>query len=452
MGCVDAAGTHISSVLDKIVDQITKKVLGKNKTLVEKTVRTLLRKSIILVVKALLPDPTFSGVTKSALTLPTRSFTFAVDVEESFVNKLDQKLGLSKAIEQESFVKTTASAVQKMDQAVRKRTNPALEIPKYVGATAAGSSQQVCTLIVAEGDSAATLARVGRSELGMDKYGVFPLRGVLPNALQTSITDLVENQEIKSLLKILGIQIGQPVPVSKMRFELCVQHLTCVRYQKLVVMTDKDPDGEHICGEIVALIATLAPHVLSEDPDFVQRMATPVVRAIPNGKPSHHPDTLEFMTIGAAEKWFEQHPVESKRYRKQYLKGLATSTNEDAKVYFGDLDHHLASLRYTGEPSDKMIQLAFAKDRANDRKAWLQEPYDESFQCDFAQSFLPMEEVLVLSCFAHKAVVLKGVHSPPSLQLPPSHPQSSGLFRSGVISETARMGSRMFSARSCMLR
>lgn len=80
------------------------------------------------------------------------------------------------------------------------------------------------------------------------------------------------------------------------------------------------------------------------------------------------------------------------RYRKQYLKGLATSTNEDAKVYFGDLQHHLASLRYTGEPADKMIQLAFAKDKANDRKSWLQEPYDESFQCDFSNPFLLMEE------------------------------------------------------------
>ena len=119
-----------------------------------------------------------------------------------------------------------------------------------------------------------------------------------------------------------------------------------MRYQKLVVMTDKDPDGEHICGEIVALIKTLAPFVLQEDPDFVQRMATPVVRAIPLGKPSHHPDTIEFMTIGAADQWFEGHQQEAKRYRKQYLKGLATSTNEDAKVYFGDLEHHLASLRY----------------------------------------------------------------------------------------------------------
>ena len=41
------------------------------------------------------------------------------------------------------------------------------------------------------------------------RYGVFPLRGVLPNALQTSLSDLVENAEIKSLLKILGITLGQ---------------------------------------------------------------------------------------------------------------------------------------------------------------------------------------------------------------------------------------------------
>ena len=57
-----------------------------------------------------------------------------------------------------------------MDQQVRRRVNPALEIPKYVGATTAGTNKNTCVLIVAEGDSAATLARVGRSELGMDRY------------------------------------------------------------------------------------------------------------------------------------------------------------------------------------------------------------------------------------------------------------------------------------------
>ena len=39
-----------------------------------------------------------------------------------------------------------------------------------------------------------------------------------------------------------------------------------------------------------------------------------------------------------------------------------------------------------------MIELAFAKDKTNERKLWLQEPYDESFQCDFSKPFLPMEE------------------------------------------------------------
>lgn len=77
---------------------------------------------------------------------------------------------MSRAIEQETFLKTNAAAITKMDQQVRRRVNPALEIPKYVGATTAGTNKNTCVLIVAEGDSAATLARVGRSELGMDRY------------------------------------------------------------------------------------------------------------------------------------------------------------------------------------------------------------------------------------------------------------------------------------------
>ena len=83
-------GTHVSGVMDKIVDAVSKRVLAKNKNLVDRTIRAVIRKSIILVVKALVPDPTFSGVTKAALTLPCSQFTFPIQLEESFVTKLDR--------------------------------------------------------------------------------------------------------------------------------------------------------------------------------------------------------------------------------------------------------------------------------------------------------------------------------------------------------------------------
>lgn len=373
-------GTHISSIMTKLVDALTARILSKKKQLSEKTVRTLVRKSFSLCCNALLPDPVFSGITKSALTLAVSKFSFAVEIPDSALKQIDRIFNISKTIQDETVLKTTEIAIKQADAHVRSQSNPAVDIPKYCRATMAGTGKRLCRLIVAEGDSAASLARVGREVLGTDEIGVFPLRGKLPNPFRFPLETLLKHAEISALLKILGIQISNPVPLAKMR------------YQRLIVMTDKDPDGEHICGEIMLIIWKLAPHILDEEPDFVQRMATPVVRAILNGTPKHAPTTLEFMTTGAADAWFQQQPPHVlSKYTKQYLKGLATSTLEDAKVYFGNLSSHLASLRFTGEESVKYLELAFAKE-TTERKEWLSLPYDSTWQCDFSQEFIPYEE------------------------------------------------------------
>ena len=50
-------------------------------------------------------------------------------------------------------------------------------IPKLADANnAGGRNSDQCTLILTEGDSAATLAIAGLSVVGRDNFGVFPLR------------------------------------------------------------------------------------------------------------------------------------------------------------------------------------------------------------------------------------------------------------------------------------
>ena len=60
-------------------------------------------------------------------------------------------------------------------------------IPKLVDANDAGGNNSIkCTLILTQGDSAKTLAVSGLSVVGQDRYGVFPLRGKLPNVREAS--------------------------------------------------------------------------------------------------------------------------------------------------------------------------------------------------------------------------------------------------------------------------
>ena len=56
-------------------------------------------------------------------------------------------------------------------------------IPKLADANnAGGRNSDQCTLILTEGDSAATLAIAGLSVVGRDNFGVFPLRWELVQA------------------------------------------------------------------------------------------------------------------------------------------------------------------------------------------------------------------------------------------------------------------------------
>jgi DNA topoisomerase-2 len=83
-------------------------------------------------------------------------------------------------------------------------------IEKLEDANEAGSrNSEKCTLILTEGDSAKSLAMAGLEVIGRDLYGVFPLKGKLLNAREASNKTLMANQEIKNIVKILGLQFGK---------------------------------------------------------------------------------------------------------------------------------------------------------------------------------------------------------------------------------------------------
>lgn len=85
-----------------------------------------------------------------------------------------------------------------------------------------------CTLILTEGDSAASLAIAGLSVVGRDNFGVFPLRGKLLNVREANHAQIMKNEEIQCIKKILGLQHNKEyTSVSELR------------YGSLMLMTDQ---------------------------------------------------------------------------------------------------------------------------------------------------------------------------------------------------------------------
>ena len=234
-----------------------------------------------------------------------------------------------------------------------------------------------CTLIITEGDSAKSLAVSGFSVVGRDHYGVFPLKGKPLNVRDKTNSQVMKNEEIMNLVEIMGLKFG---------VVYTEENVKSLRYGSLMIMADQDLDGSHIKGLVINFIHQYWPSLLDVS-GFLQQFITPIVKCT-KGKKSE-----TFFTLPEYEEWKESTGNNAKGWSIKYYKGLGTSTSSEAKEYFSNLDIHeihfnkLSSDRISRDDDDMdddmdvddrlaasggdMINLAFDKKRADDRKKWL---------------------------------------------------------------------------------
>ena len=105
-----------------------------------------------------------------------------------------------------------------------------------------------------EGDSAKSFAVSGLELIGRDKYGVFPLKGKLLNVRDASPKQLLENEEIINIKKILGLQHNKEY-----------HDLNELRYGGIILMCDQDFDGFHIKGLLMNFFHYFWPSLLQHN-------------------------------------------------------------------------------------------------------------------------------------------------------------------------------------------
>jgi len=385
--CTTNGGEHVNYIANQVITHLSAVLKKKNKG--TEVSKTHIRNHLFIFVNCLIENPAFSSQTKEQLTTRSKAFGSECKVSAKFLKQVE-KCGVVDEIL--SFAKFRQTKAMKRHGGVKK--SKLTGIPKLDDANHAGTAKSHnCTLIVTEGDSAKSLAMSGLSVVGRDTYGVFPLKGKPLNVREASQAAVVKNEEIKNLVDILGLKFGTVYTE---------ENIKTLRYGSLMIMADQDHDGSHIKGLIINMIHFYWPGLL-DIAGFLKQFITPIVKATKGKK-----ESITFFTLPEYLNWKDS-ANGGKGYKIKYYKGLGTSTSQEAKEYFSNLDLHeiefgqISEDRKDSQPivseeekvSDEddmefevtgnnnnndnnkpitgsdLIDMCFSKARVDDRKSWL---------------------------------------------------------------------------------
>ena len=109
-----------------------------------------------------------------------------------------------------------------------------------------------CELLISEGDSAANGLVDGRDS---EIHAIFPIRGKIIAAYKNSIEKIFSNQEVVNLIKALGLELDPET-------QKLIYDKKKLRYGKILLAADADPDGASIKNLLIELLWWLCPELI----------------------------------------------------------------------------------------------------------------------------------------------------------------------------------------------
>ncbi len=344
-------GTHVNGLRTGLTDAIRE--FCEFRSLLPRGVRIApedVWEHVSYVLSVKLQDPQFSGQTKERLSSRECATFVSGVVKDAFSLWLNQHV-----TEAEAIVQLILSAAQRRMRSAKKVARKRVTSgPALPGKLADCSSQDPARteLFLVEGDSAGGSAKQARER---EFQAVMPLRGKILNTWEVDPAEVMASQEVHDIAVALGIEPGS-------------DDLSRLRYNKICILADADPDGAHIATLLCALFLKHFPALVRAGHVFV---AMPPLYRIDVGK----------QTFYALDEHERQGVLD--RIAAEKIRGKVSTTRFKGLGEMNPLQlrettmapdtRRLVQLTVDSEEeTERLMNMLLGKRAASDRKVWLE--------------------------------------------------------------------------------
>lgn len=289
-------GTHENFILYQVVEAIRAMIKKKHRVEVKPAE---IRAHMFLFMNCSIINPAFDSQTKTRLITEPKEFGTTHKISDKFNKAIFESEIIQSLLD---WIEQKKAAEERTELRKLNKTLGTAKILKLIDAKSRDRNR--CVLGIFEGNSAVSAVRKFRDP---QFFGAFPLKGKFVNVSEMTNTEVIKNDEAVQLMGALGIKFGE--------------YPSSLRYGKIYLYTDADPDGDHIAASLINFFDKYWPDLINQGRVF--RVMTPLVVA------KKSKDTLLFYTESEFLAWEKKH---SKGWAIEYKKGLAALENEEYKA------------------------------------------------------------------------------------------------------------------------